>query len=100
MGGAWIADTGRAYETPIILASVDGGFVAELTYGTAVSWYKNVLAAGRCVVVVIGVDYPIDRIEPYSVAAGLRAFGFPRALILRVLRLHVDQQLRIGKDPR
>ncbi|MFZ0907723.1 MAG: hypothetical protein WAN71_28370 [Mycobacterium sp.] len=98
--------TGRAYETPIILASVDGGFVAELTYGTAVSWYKNVLAAGRCVVVVKGVDYPIDRIEPYSVAAGLRAFGFPRALILRVLRrrefrfLHVDQQLRIGKDPR
>jgi deazaflavin-dependent oxidoreductase (nitroreductase family) len=98
--------TGRVYETPIILASVDDGFVAELTYGTDVSWYKNVLAAGHCVVVVKGVDYPIDRIEPYSVAAGLRAFGFPRALILRVLRrrefrfLHVEQQLRIGRDTR
>jgi deazaflavin-dependent oxidoreductase (nitroreductase family) len=98
--------TGRVYETPIIVAAVDGGFVAELTYGTEVSWYHNVLAAGRCVVVVKGVEYPIDRIEPYSVAAGLRAFGYPRALILRVLHrrefrfLHVDQQARTGKDPR
>jgi hypothetical protein len=98
--------TGRVYETPIILAPVDGGFVAELTYGTEVSWYKNALAAGGCVVVFKGVDYPIDRIEPYSAAAGLRAFGFPRALILRVLCrrefrfLHVDQEPGIGKDLR
>jgi hypothetical protein len=98
--------TGRVYETPIMLASADDGFVAELTYGTDVAWYKNVLAAGHCVVVVKGVDYPIDRIEPYSVAAGLCAFGFPRALILRLLRrrefrfLHVDQDHMIGKDSR
>ena len=98
--------TGRTFETPIILASVDDGFVAELTYGPDVSWYQNVLAAGHCVVVVKGVDYPIDRIEPCSVAAGLRAFGFPRALILRLLRrhefrfLHVDQHHMIGKDSR
>jgi deazaflavin-dependent oxidoreductase (nitroreductase family) len=96
--------TGQTYETPIILAAVDGGFVAELTYGTAVSWYQNVLAAGRCVVVVKGVDYPIDHIEPYPAADGLRAFGFPRALILRLLRrrefrlLHLAQSSGIERD--
>src|SRR5581483_4082436 len=98
--------TGRVYETPIILAPLEGGFVAELTYGPDVAWYKNAVAAGRCVVAVKGVEYPVDRIEEYPVANGLRAFGFPRALILRVLRrrefrfLHVDAQPRLGKDPR
>jgi hypothetical protein len=78
--------SGREYETPLILARVDGGFVAELTYGTGVSWYRNVVAAGRCVVVHRGSEHRVDRIEPCSPEAGLAAFGYPAALILRLLR--------------
>src|SRR6478735_11226158 len=36
--------TGTMYETPVILAQVPGGFVAELTYGPGVSWYRNIVA--------------------------------------------------------
>ena len=39
--------SGNTFETPLILARVPDGFVAELTYGTAVSWYRNVVAAQR-----------------------------------------------------
>jgi len=80
--------TGRVYETPVMLAPVPGGFVAELTYGPDVSWYRNVVAAGGCVVVHRGREHVVDRVEPWPREAGLAAFGFPRSLILRVLRRH------------
>jgi deazaflavin-dependent oxidoreductase (nitroreductase family) len=77
--------TGKIYETPIMVARVPDGFIAELTYGPEVAWYRNVVAAGKCVLVFRGAEYQIDRIEPYSTEAGLRAFGYPRALILKML---------------
>ena len=80
--------TGKTYETPILLASTPDGFVAELTYGPDVAWYRNIVTAGQCVVVYRGAEHHIDRIEPCSVQDGLRAFGYPRALVLRLLRRH------------
>ncbi|GGL00301.1 nitroreductase family deazaflavin-dependent oxidoreductase [Mangrovihabitans endophyticus] len=78
--------TGKTYETPLILARHGRDFVAELTYGPEVSWYRNVVAAGRCVVVYGGAEYQIDGIEPFGTAEGLQAFGNPAALVLRALR--------------
>ena len=63
--------TGLTYETPLVLARVPDGFVAELTYGPNVDWYRNVTAAGRCVVVQYGVECSVDQIEPCSTADGL-----------------------------
>ena len=85
--------TGTTYETPIILARTPDGFVAELTYGADVAWYRNIVAAGRCVVVYQGVEYDVDRIEPCSAEEGLRAFGFPRNVVLRLLRRHEFRRL-------
>lgn len=87
--------TGRAYETPLLLARTPHGFVAELTYGPGVDWYRNITAAGRCAVVRHGVEYPIDRIEPCTTEDGLAAFGPPRSLVLRLLRRHEFRRLHI-----
>jgi deazaflavin-dependent oxidoreductase (nitroreductase family) len=78
--------TGTIYETPIIVARDADGFIAELTYGPEVSWYRNIVAAGGCVIVFKGADYRVDRIEPCSVERGLDAFGNPRKQILKLLR--------------
>ena len=88
--------TGLTYETPLVLARVRDGFVAELTYGPNVDWYRNVTAAGRCVVVQHGVEYSVDRIEPCSTADGLAAFGSLRSLALRVLRRREFRRLHVG----
>ena len=80
--------SGETYETPIMLARRIDGFVAELTYGSQVNWYRNIVAAGRCDILYKGVEHHIDRIEPCSTEDGLRAFGNPRALVLRALRRH------------
>jgi hypothetical protein len=39
-------------------------------------------------VVFKGVEYQIDRVEPCDPEVGLRAFGYPAALVLRLLRRH------------
>ena len=86
--------TGKTYETPLILARLGDDFVAELTYGPEVSWYQNIVAAGHCAVVFDGVEHQINRIEPLDPQDGLRAFGNPAAIILRLLRRHEFRVLR------
>jgi deazaflavin-dependent oxidoreductase (nitroreductase family) len=78
--------SGRTYETPIILGKVTEGFVAELTYGEKVNWYKNVLAADGCVVLHHRKQYNLTAIEPCDPERGRRAFPLPLRLVLTALR--------------
>lgn len=80
--------SGNTYETPLILARVPDGFVAELTYGTDVNWYRNIVAAGECVIISDAAEYRIDRIEPCDSDTGIRAYGYPAALVLKMLKRH------------
>jgi deazaflavin-dependent oxidoreductase (nitroreductase family) len=80
--------SGRQYETPVILAQVPDGFVTELTYGEDVDWFKNVVAAGGCVVVHRGREYVVRAVLPYSREQGLAAFPPFRRTLLRLLRRH------------
>jgi deazaflavin-dependent oxidoreductase (nitroreductase family) len=75
--------SGRAYETPLILAEVPHGFVAELTYGDKVDWYRNIVAAGGCVVIHHGRQYRVNRIEPCSAEQGRNAYPAPFRQVLR-----------------
>ena len=78
--------SGKQYETPIIVAPAENGFVIELTYGPDVDWYKNVLAAGGCTVIWHGKDYVIDNLQPMDTETGRAAFPLLARLILRVIR--------------
>src|SRR5215207_585638 len=78
--------SGKQYETPIIVAPTEDGFVIELTYGPDVDWYKNVLAAGGCTVIWHGKEYVIDKLEPIDAETGRAAFPLPARLILRVTK--------------
>jgi deazaflavin-dependent oxidoreductase (nitroreductase family) len=78
--------SGRTYETPLILAPVDDGFVAELTYGSDVAWCRNLAANGRGELVVNGTTYRVTGIEPYPASAGLAAYPQPQRTILKLLR--------------
>jgi len=75
--------SGRTYETPVILVQVAEGFIAELTYGENVNWYRNTVAAGGCVVVHHGSEYQVTRIETCSAERGVSAYPTPFRLILK-----------------
>jgi deazaflavin-dependent oxidoreductase (nitroreductase family) len=76
--------SGRTYETPVILAGVPQGFVAEFTYGDNVDWYRNIVAAGGCIVIHHGKHYVVTRIEPCSAEQGRSAYPTPFRQVLRV----------------
>ena len=86
--------SGRTYETPVILALVPEGFIAELTYGTRVNWYRNIVAAGGCVVVRGPREYRVIGIEPCSAEEGRRAFPAPARLVLSALQREEFRLLR------
>ena len=75
--------SGRIYETPLILARVPDGFIAELTYGDRVDWYRNAVAGGAVVVVHAGTEFPITRIDTCPAERGLRAYSAPFRWILK-----------------
>lgn len=86
--------SGKTFETPLILARVPEGFVAELTYGPEVNWYRNVVAANRATVIWKAREFEVVGIEPIETAAGLRAFGPPASWLLKFLRRHEFRLLR------
>ena len=92
--------SGKVYETPIVVAPAPDGFVAELTYGESVNWYRNVVAAGGCDLLVAGVVHRVVAVEPYPVDAGRRAFGFPARLVLTLLHRTEFRLLRTASGSR
>ena len=90
--------SGKTYETPIMLAVVPGGFIAELTYGEGVQWYQNVVAAGGCTIIRGGVETRIVSVEPYPTAAGRAAFGRFERVVLTILRRREFRFLRAAED--
>lgn len=77
--------SGRTYETPVILAVVAEGFIAELTYGETVDWYRNAVAAGGCVVIHHRSEHRITRIEACPPDRGRAAYRAPFRQILTAL---------------
>jgi deazaflavin-dependent oxidoreductase (nitroreductase family) len=86
--------SGRTFETPVILARVPEGFVAELTYGDQVNWYRNIVAAGGCVVVHRRREYRVTGVEPCDAARGRDAFPAPARLVLKAMRREEFRLLR------
>lgn len=91
--------SGRTYETPLILAKVPEGFIAELSYGGDVNWYRNITVAGECVVVNHRVEYRVKHIEPCSAERGRNAYPVPFRLVLKVAGRNGFRLLRIAHSP-
>ena len=91
--------SGRTYETPVILVKTPEGFIAELTYGEGVNWYRNIVAAGGCVVVHHGREFRIESIESCSAERGQNAYPFPFRDVLRAAGRTEFRLLRTDNSP-
>lgn len=67
--------SGRAYDTPVLVARSGDRFVVPLPYGTDVDWYRNVRAAGECTVAWQGRAFRAD--APRLVAPAVARSAFP-----------------------
>lgn len=66
--------SGKAYETPVIVARTDTGFVFALTYGPEVDWYRNIMAAGACELQWHGHTYALNKPMPIDAVKAVPLF--------------------------
>jgi deazaflavin-dependent oxidoreductase (nitroreductase family) len=78
--------TGQEYATPLgSRPAAGGGFVIPLTFGEAAGWYRNIRAAGRCVITWRGSDHAVTDPVIVDRAAALPAFPRYERLALRLV---------------
>jgi deazaflavin-dependent oxidoreductase (nitroreductase family) len=58
--------SGRSYATPVAARMTPDGFIIPLTFGARADWFRNVRAAGGCVIGWKGAEYAV--VEPEIVA--------------------------------
>ena len=69
--------TGRIYATPLgVRPAIGGGFVVPLTFSDKAGWYRNIRAAGWCVITYRGVDHTVAR--PVIVERVFAGPAYPR----------------------
>jgi len=90
--------TGREYATPLgIRPAADGGFVMPLTFGEAAGWYRNIRAAGSCVITWRGSDHTVT--DPVIVDGATALPAFPRYERLALRLIGVRQFVWLRSPP-
>src|SRR5689334_4008459 len=80
--------SGKTYETTIMVWPVEGGFVIELTYGSAVDWYRNLAAAGGGTIFYHKKEYAVGKPEPLDAKTAALALPALARGFLRMAGLH------------
>jgi deazaflavin-dependent oxidoreductase (nitroreductase family) len=86
--------SGRTFRTPVVVRPTNDGFIVPMPWGEGTDWYRNVRAAGECVIRWKGRDYPLESPEVIDAAearavfstlqwAGMTRFGIEQCLRLR-----------------
>ena len=85
--------SGRSYRTPIVVDSVDDGFIVPLPYGTDVDWVRNILNAKRATVIHQGRTYQVR--APEIIAATQALPLLPPARRRTFERVSIEHFLRV-----
>lgn len=89
--------SGRFYETPVVVRPTADGFVVPLPFGEQTDWFRNVRAAGECVIRWNGADYHLVDPELLEWAGARPAFhGFER---MAVPLLGIKRFVRLRHSP-
>jgi deazaflavin-dependent oxidoreductase (nitroreductase family) len=86
--------SGTAFRTPVVVRPIEGGFIVPMPWGESTDWFRNVRAAGSCVIRWKGRDYQMVDPEVLDAQSAMTAFsgsmraGMSRFGIKQVVRLH------------
>lgn len=85
--------SGKVYRTPVVVRPTGDGFVVPMPWGERTDWYRNVKAAGVCIIRWKGRDYRLTQPELIAPTAAGKSFS----AIARVFidRLGINQYLRL-----
>jgi deazaflavin-dependent oxidoreductase (nitroreductase family) len=86
--------SGKAFHTPVVVRPTDDGFVVPMPWGERTDWYRNVRAAGECVIRWRGRDYPLVQPEVIE-RPGTADVGFSAFQRAMMARFGIDRCLRL-----
>jgi deazaflavin-dependent oxidoreductase (nitroreductase family) len=89
--------SGRMYATPLGMRPLGNTFIMPRTFGENAAWYRNVLAAGWCVVTYRGRDYTL--VDPEVVDYASAAPAFPRYELVQFRLVGINEYLRLRQAP-
>ena len=89
--------SGRFYSTPLGARPTADGFVIPLTFGKQADWFRNVQAAGECVIRWNGANYALIEPEVVDWAAARSAFYPVERVVIPLIR--VEQFVRLRNAP-
>jgi hypothetical protein len=87
----------RTYSTPLGMRRLGDAFFMPLTFSTNAAWYRNVRAAGWCVVRYMGREYNL--VSPEVVDYATAAPAFPRYELLQFRLVGINEYLRMRAAP-
>jgi deazaflavin-dependent oxidoreductase (nitroreductase family) len=88
--------SGRVYATPVAARPITGGFVVPMAFGEQADWFRNVVAAGECVIRWNGTAYHVIEPEIVDWATARQALN----LVERMLApLFANQFVRLRNAP-
>jgi deazaflavin-dependent oxidoreductase (nitroreductase family) len=67
--------SGRVYTTPVAAQRIADGFMVPMAFGEQADWFRNVQAAGECVIRWNGVAYHVFEPELVDWPTARQAFG-------------------------
>ena len=86
--------SGKVYRTPVVVRPTGDGVIVPMPWGERTDWYRNVRAAGECVLRWKGRDYDMVQPELVHDPTAVRAsFGAVERAMMRGLR--IEQWLRL-----
>lgn len=86
--------SGREYTTPVAARPYPGGFMIPLTFGPEADWYRNIEAAGGCVVVWKGVEHTLVDPQVVEFTDGKIAYGPLERALMPVMGISRFARLR------
>ena len=90
---------GKTFRTPVVVRPTGDGFIVPMPWGERTDWYRNVRAAGECVIRWKGRAYSLVQPELMEGPTAARASfsAFERAISAR---LGINQYLHLRLRPR
>lgn len=87
----------RKYSTPLGMRHLGDSFVMPLTLGESAAWYRNIRAAGWCLVRYMGREYKL--VSPEVIDYATAAPAFPRYELLQFRLVGINEYLRMRQAP-
>ena len=87
--------SGKVFRTPVVVRPTTDGFVVPMPWGERTDWYRNVRAAGECVIRWKDRDYPV--VEPEVISDATAVPGFSALQRALMTRFEIRQGLRLRR---